>query len=215
MTDEKYVYQQDIREKAITARSARNTRTHNGKRGSVKFPSDKLSKKELNAMNGETKTYRLNDPMKWDEFKVMPKDLQKIYLESITKKWDAPCSALGDMLGVHRTYVSNVMKELGVNVRRRGNNKWDKDGFFAWLSGANISAADDHFQDVSDSVATEVQEEDKEPHKNTVCGNTEKLIPRSGNMTIEGSADKALAMAAAILCDLNVTISIAWVRNDG
>ena len=59
LPDEQYVLREDTREKAITARSARHTRTHCGKGGAVKFPSDYLSKKELKAMNGETKSYNI------------------------------------------------------------------------------------------------------------------------------------------------------------
>ena len=43
MTDEKYTYIQDVRDKKVTARSARSKRTHNGKGGSVKFPSDYMT----------------------------------------------------------------------------------------------------------------------------------------------------------------------------
>lgn len=45
MKDETYSYISDVKEKGITARSARNRRTHTGKGGKVRFPSDSLSKK--------------------------------------------------------------------------------------------------------------------------------------------------------------------------
>lgn len=48
MTDEKYEFLQDCRDKKITARSARSTRTHCGKGGAVKFPSDYMSKRRFN-----------------------------------------------------------------------------------------------------------------------------------------------------------------------
>ena len=76
MSDEKYELMQDTRDKAITARSARSTRTHCGKGGAVKFPSDNLTKKEREAMNGKCETYRMNDPMTWEQFKAMPDDLK-------------------------------------------------------------------------------------------------------------------------------------------
>lgn len=45
MNDIEYEFTKDVIEKKITARSARSTRTHNGKRGAVKFPSDYKTKK--------------------------------------------------------------------------------------------------------------------------------------------------------------------------
>lgn len=42
-SDEEYAYRQDCKEKAITARSARYKRTHCGKGGAVKFPSDYMT----------------------------------------------------------------------------------------------------------------------------------------------------------------------------
>ena len=47
MKDEEYLFRQDSRDKALTARSARHKRTHCGKGGRVKLPSDYMTKKEL------------------------------------------------------------------------------------------------------------------------------------------------------------------------
>lgn len=81
MKDEEFLFHSDCHEKKVTARSARNTRTHNGKRGKVKFPSDYLTKKEIKAMSGEVKSYRLNEPMSWREFKAMPDDIKVTYIK--------------------------------------------------------------------------------------------------------------------------------------
>ena len=81
MKDETYAFISDVKDKKITARSARHTRTHCGKGGRVRFPSDNLSKKELQKMNGECKSFRLNDPMVWKEFKSMPDDLKITYIK--------------------------------------------------------------------------------------------------------------------------------------
>ncbi len=74
MEDEKYVYFQELKEKKVTGYSARKKRSHCGKGGRVKLPSDYLTKKELKNMSGECRSYRMNSPMKWHEFKAMPKD---------------------------------------------------------------------------------------------------------------------------------------------
>ena len=62
MTDERYTFITDVAEKKRTARGAFNKRTHNGKGGKVRFPSDYLSNKERNEMNGKVREYRMNSP---------------------------------------------------------------------------------------------------------------------------------------------------------
>lgn len=63
MTDEKFTFVEDVKEKKIASRSARNRIAHTGKGGKVRFPHDNLTRKELEAMNGELRVYRMNDPI--------------------------------------------------------------------------------------------------------------------------------------------------------
>lgn len=99
MNDEKYVFITDCAEKKRTARGIHNKRTHAGKGGKVIFPSDYLTRKEREAMNGEIKTYALNRPMRWKEFKLLPDDVRREYIENLQKRFDVqqkilpPCSA--------------------------------------------------------------------------------------------------------------------------
>lgn len=138
MKDETYLFHSDCREKKNVARSAKHVRTHRGKGGRVKFPSDHLSKKELNAMNGEVKSYRLNDPMSWDEFRSMPDDLKIAYIKALREKYNVPDSHIARMMGANTCSFSNEMGRLGLRVgvgARNNCTAWDKDGFYAWCTG--------------------------------------------------------------------------------
>lgn len=140
MSDEQYELMQDTRDKAITARSARSTRTHNGKRGPVVLPHDNLSKKELEALNGKCETYRLNSPMTWAEFKKMPLDLQIDYIKLIRNKFNAPSNHIAKMMGVSHRSLSIYLNKHGLSRGRNyeGRNKWDKDGFLAWAGMVEV-----------------------------------------------------------------------------
>ena len=140
MKDEEFVYKSDVRDKAITARSARHTRTHCGKGGRVRFPSDNLSKKELMKMNGEVKSYRLNSPMSWAEFKSMPDDLKVVYIQALRKKYKVPDVNIAGMLGIGRQAFIKEVNRLGVSQGKAagGRRKWDKEGFFAWANGVDV-----------------------------------------------------------------------------
>lgn len=90
MSDEKYEFIEDVREKRFTARSARNKKGHTGKGGAMRTASDFMSKKERDSLHGECKTYKLGAPMSWDVFCEMPNDLKAMYIKSLRKKFNVP-----------------------------------------------------------------------------------------------------------------------------
>lgn len=116
MPDEQYVMISDSIEKKKIAHSSHNRKTHCGKGGRVKFPSDYLSKKELKAMNGEVKSYNLNKPMTWEEFRSMPQDLQIMYIKKLRNEFGVPDSVLGKAMGVCRSSFSKAMRDLNLSL---------------------------------------------------------------------------------------------------
>lgn len=146
-SDEQYIMIQDSREKKSVAASAFKRRSHCGRGGSVKFPSDYLSKKELKAMNGECIKYAsLKKPMTWDDFKKLPDDLKKEYIESLREKFNVPDKEIGEMLGVGYNTVYRWFKCLGLCKGMGSGAKtttWNKEGWIAWLNGADPNAVKD------------------------------------------------------------------------
>lgn len=210
MTDEKFVFIQDVKDKKITARSSHNRKTHAGKGGAVKFPSDYLSKKELKAMNSEVTTYRMNDPMLWREFKAMPDDIKVCYIKAIQQKYDAPVSAIAEMMGVHLSAVSKEMCRLKINTGKRGKRAWDKEGFLAWWKGAPTTVCSEDKKDpatlgpVEDVCGTAPTSEiETPPVKRTAT-------PCSGGMTFEGDVDAALDTLRLILGGASVRLTVRW-----
>ena len=116
MPDEQYVMISDSIEKKKIAHSSHNRKTHCGKGGRVKFPSDYLSKKELKAMNGDVKSYNLNRPMTWEEFRSMPQDLQIMYIKKLRNEFGVPDSVLGKAMGVCRSSFSKAMRDLSLSL---------------------------------------------------------------------------------------------------
>ena len=116
MPDEQYVMISDSIEKKKIAHSSHNRKTHCGKGGRVKFPSDYLSKKELKAMNGEVKSYNLNRPMTWEEFRSMPQDLQIMYIKKLRNEFGVPDSVLGKAMGICRSSFSKAMRDLNLSI---------------------------------------------------------------------------------------------------
>ena len=103
----------DALQKKRIAAGARHMRR--GSRSKRCFlPSDNLTPAQLKRRNGPVSTYKLDAPMRWDDFKEMPADLQKQYLTYLVETYGATNEMLGDMFYVHPTYVGAVKKALGV-----------------------------------------------------------------------------------------------------
>lgn len=205
MNDEKYVFINDVREKKNIARSSRNKRTHCGKGGAVKFPSDFLSKKERNAMNGEVKYYRLNDPMKWDEFKKMPPDIKIAYVQQIRERFGVSDVKIAAMLGVEQTSFSGVVRRLGIGLGRgRGRSKGDIEGFLAWCNGVTLSPNSEPVEDSAEDVADVQEKEECE------TAPKEMAIPYRGSMTFDGAADAVLEAVRILLGGTNAHITVTW-----
>lgn len=171
MTDEEYELVQDTRDKKHTARSARKRRTHCGKGGLVRFPSDNLTKKELRAMSGECKSWRLNEPMKWADFRNMPVDIQKTYIQLIQTKYDAPVTEIAKMMGCDGSNLRKHMSRMGIpSGGFRGKRAWAKAEFEKWIGRENPDAgpAEDELclagqQNVADAIPDLPEEADKIP----------------------------------------------------
>lgn len=141
MTDEEYVFRSECADRKRTARGSFNKRTHAGKGGKVKMPSDYMTKKERDKMNGEVQSYNLNSPMKWAQFKQMPDDIKREYLSSIISKYNPQQKALAEMFGVNPVTLSAKCRELGMSRWGDGHGarKGRNDAFEAWVSSATVA----------------------------------------------------------------------------
>lgn len=143
MSDEAWDMVSDSMEKKSIARSARSTRTHCGKRGSVKFPSDYLTKKEIKAMSGAVETYRMNEPMSWDEFTKMPIDLQKTYISHLREKFNAPDQYIAEMFGkTHSVFLDHLFRLKMSTDKWMEGNPWNKEEFMAWRLGVEATTSE-------------------------------------------------------------------------
>ena len=186
-------------------------------------------------MSGECKSYRLNEPMTIVEFKAMPVDLQRDYINLIRQKWNTPVSAIGKMLGMERAHLSKYLREvLGFDNFPHGNHTWDKKGFMEWAYGIPAEVKEEPVVETpveETPVEQEVIEEktyaevpsDEIPQKpikiNLINAEEElkeeeirfkKVIPTTGSMTYEGLTFNILSSLADLLGNANVVLSVKW-----
>lgn len=87
------------------------------------LPSDHLSEAEKKARNGEVKTYNLDLPMSWKNFKAMPKDLQETYIRNLQSRFNVGLSHISrDLFGMSRMTLPGYLRREGVpfEARHRG-----------------------------------------------------------------------------------------------
>ena len=229
MNDEKYLYLQDIADKKRTGRSAFNRKPH-GKSG-CRFPSDYLSKKELEKMNGEVQAYRLNEPLKWSEFKQMPEDIRKIYIMQLRNKFNILDRHLMEVFGCSHFTVEAEIKRLNLGKGRKNKTyikDFREDEFYRWLHGVQIAKKVDRpleqkteMQGRCDIPAEEEREMPETPKTYTTSNvaaqatnavSAQRLTPSYGMVTFKGAANDVLRVVAEMLQDAELEITVTWKR---
>lgn len=208
MTDEKFLFVTDCADKKRTARGIHNKKTHAGKGGKVRFPSDYKTRKELDAMNGEVVSYKLNKPMTWAEFKALPDDIKKTYIKLLREKFDVPDSRIAAMLEIDRHYFYDKTAELGLSIgAHRGRSRpWDEAGWNSFINKATPP--------VPVEIAAEIPVED-EPEEEPPVVEIRPKEPEAGSLTFTGNAADILKTVGLILSGGNVHMEINWTRVKG
>lgn len=145
-------------------------------------------------MNGECKSYRLNDPMAWKEFKAMPDDIKCTYINLLRNKFNVPFLYIGKMLGCSQKTISAEIVRLGLSEGKAAkgiSKKWDKEGFYAWWHGVDKLPAP-VVQEVEITQEEEYVEEDlpfEEPEtvaeEDNRCEVPESISPNYGELVAE------------------------------
>ena len=158
-------FEYDCKCKKDIARSAHN---HvNARRGKCKLPHEYLTKKELNELNGEVKTYDLGNPMDLDTFRGMPEDLKRQYIEDLQERFHANDRMLAEMLGCSAFVASFERKKAGVAGLGRGHSSQPTDeqlvAWKTWLRpGWGLDAEDEETEDTDSHVADAPQNDTEE-----------------------------------------------------
>lgn len=136
MTDEEYLFRQTEIEHKKLGYGDKHKKRGGGRY--VRLPSDHMTKKEREAMNGEVTTYTMNRPITKAELYRWPTEIQLEYLQGLVDKFHPEQAYLSEMLGTSKPVVCNMLKTLGIKTDRRGPNTgtpMDKDGWKRFIGG--------------------------------------------------------------------------------
>lgn len=131
MNDIEYTLRLTNKERKITAYSARHKK-NGSKSKRCTLPSDNLTAAQKKGLNGEVTTYEMGKPHTWKELKMWPTDLRKQYFDSLITKMEPSGKDLGLMLNVTPTYVSEILKGLGIRRNARKVQLRTDEQMVAW-----------------------------------------------------------------------------------
>ena len=118
MTDEEYIFRQTSAERKRIGRGDFNKKRKGGR--FVRLPSDNLSKKEREKMNGEVTNYNMNKPVSWAEFKKWPQDLACEYIRRLEEAYDVRTEDLARMMGIGTWTLQQHRHKLGCSAAAGG-----------------------------------------------------------------------------------------------
>lgn len=181
MNDVEFILKEDIKEKKQAGRGYYHKK-NGSKSNKCRLPSDSLSKKEIEKMNGECKVYNLNKPMSYSNFCAMPVDLQIKYLEMLRDKFGANQNEISFMMGCNcATLKSHKQRFLNgkPEFKRYTYSRLDKD---AWRRFINGEKAEDTVDAEPDEELSSEKSRTRYPEGFSLSGN-------SGTCNIDNSVD--------------------------
>lgn len=154
-------------------------------------------------MNGDVNIYKLNEPMSWKEFKMMPDDIQSQYLNGIISKYDPDAITMARMFKTTPETVRRRMKELGIKPKKGGHYVPNRnDAFLAWWHGISSE---------SGGAVENAAEPDKVEEVKTIAELPgRKLAPLSGHMTLCGTPAEIGETIASFLGNECIKCEVTW-----
>lgn len=139
MTDERYSYVEDVKNRKNVARSG-------GKKGKSRYgcslPSDIMSHWAKKRENGDVVIMAPDRPIIYEDFKELSEDMQRQYLQGIIDNYGGTTERIAKMWGVSEAKVKNHRQLLGIkNPQPSLGALWDIDSGARWtgfLSGIDF-----------------------------------------------------------------------------
>lgn len=150
----------DAMQKKRIANGARHKR--NGSKSRMcSLPSDNLTLAQQKKLNGECKSWNLNEPMDWETFKAMPHDLQVQYVKGLNSRFNVGYNQLGrDLFHLSTNAVRTYFKKNGVTCNIIGGriSRAEQEVWERWLSWGSA----EEFAEVEDLVPPEEEHIEEE-----------------------------------------------------
>lgn len=128
MTDERFVFQQDVKERSKMKTGAFHKK--NGcKSKKCTLPSDRLTASQKKKLNGECMSIKMNEPYhNWKDFKRLSIDMQRNYISNLVVEHQARSKDIAEMFNISPTTFSQYCIKFSPRIKFNGgrvmNEKW-------------------------------------------------------------------------------------------
>lgn len=183
MNECEYVFNQTAYERKRNGRGDFNKKRQGGR--TIHFPSDNLSRKEKQKLNGEVSNYNLEGRVAWKVFCKWPEDIQREYYARMDQRFNPTAQMFAEAFETSAAAVIQQRRKIGCAFGKKGRKVSDVRGFHEWLYPAEKA---DTFKEIIESFSeTEKEEEQKEPETNAAAlyALLTSLAGTGAKMTIE------------------------------
>ena len=170
MTDAEYLFRQDIKEKKAAGRG-RFHKKSGAKSKKCTLPSDRLTKKQRERLNGKVMTFNPNHFYSWEQFKEFSDDLQLKYINHLISKYDVGTYTIsrvlfkrgGSLLTNHFTRKDLLKYVNGQDVKHPLDKKYAFIEAIEKATATSNSEEEEHLDNKEDpiTVTYEVKKEEK------------------------------------------------------
>ena len=215
MNDIEFILKEDIKEKKQAGRGYYHKK-NGSKSKKCRLPSDSLSKKEIEKMNGECKVYNFNKPMSYSNFCAMPVDLRIKYLEMLRDKFGANQTEISKMMGVAGTTLASHRAKFLDGKPAFRSYKYSRLDAEAWNKFINGEEDKDAVVAEKEEMATSDNKKVEDDNSaDTTCLQHNKVIPKAdivnGSMNLKGKAEDIFRKMTDILgCENEYEIYVCF-----
>lgn len=203
-------FDRDVRERKSLVASAR--RKKNGlKSRKCTLPSDYMTKKEIESMNGELESINLNKPYGWEQLTRFPETLQREYIHSLRERFGVTTTMLAEMLGVGNSTANRFMRRLGFPVSAHNSRATSKQriAFDAFINRKEAVAVE------VEAVAEQTVEPEPKPVVDERRQQTAFASPLSATLSYSGRVrDICEALVYALGADSEGEFEIMFNRRE-
>ena len=212
MTDERYVYTSEIRERKAMASGARGVKK--GSRSKLcSLPQDNMTTAQLQKLNGPVEYAKLCVPMSYSELMELSPSLRFLYLDHCVTHYHARQVDLIKMLGCASSTFFNMSLALPGKLTFKGRPRQVAPEWAAFLAKERPVAS----QDALDAAPTP-QVSLPSPVAQDATQDEQTPVLSAGSVTITGTLADAVSMLRRVLCMEDrrfvFTLSFEEVHND-
>lgn len=161
MTNERYTFVSDLKDKKAAARGA-YAKKGGSKSKRCSLPSDHLTPAELKRRNSPVSTVKLNTPIDYTEFRKLTPSLQYFYLDHLIAHYGARRCDIKAMLGCSDGTMVKILNSLPGKLIFNGRPKHPSEAWTEFINGQAPDPIPDQPVPPAPEPEAKPQEEKKE-----------------------------------------------------